>query len=275
MSVFAGSRIRDNNVFGTTTNNPLTNVGTTLNSAGLANLSAVSSNHAVLVLDPLRSAGAPEIVIVTAHTGAATSATITRGAYGTAARQHASGTLWVLAPTADDLIRICTSGTRPSDQYEGQVVYETDTDSLKVHNGTAWEQGLTVGAWTTYTPTLVQSGAVTKTVTYGAYTKVGRTVTFQVTLTCTGAGSAANPVTIGLPVTAAKSTLVVIGSGWIFDASAVLMYRAVTEIVTATTVSLRSTVGTTATAFLGADQFTAALASGDILTCTGTYESAA
>ncbi|HKZ19275.1 MAG TPA: hypothetical protein VJQ57_04125, partial [Acidimicrobiia bacterium] len=91
----SGPRIRTDNVFGTTTDNPLTAGATTMNSAGLANLAAVSSAHAIIVLDPLRADGAPEIVVVTAHTGSATSATITRGAYGTSAREHASGTLWV------------------------------------------------------------------------------------------------------------------------------------------------------------------------------------
>lgn len=122
-----GSRIRTDNVFGTLTDNPLTNGATTMNSAGLANLAAVSGNHAVIVLDPLRSAGAPEIVIVTAHTGSATSATITRGAYGTSSRQHAQGTLWVHAPTREDFIQILTSSTRPSDPHRGQVIFETDT----------------------------------------------------------------------------------------------------------------------------------------------------
>lgn len=95
------ARIRSNNVFGTTTDNPLTAGATTMNSAGLANLAAVTgSNTAIITLDPGRVAGAPEIVIVTAHTGSATSATITRGAFGTTARQHASGTAWEHAPIA-------------------------------------------------------------------------------------------------------------------------------------------------------------------------------
>lgn len=138
MAVFAGNRQRDNNVQGTVTDNPLTAGATTLNSAGLANLSAVASNHAVLILDPLRTAGAPEIVIVTAHTGGATSATITRGAYGTTARSHNSGVLWVHAPTIDDTIRIVTSGARPTDVYAGQHIYENDTKKAYVHNGTDW-----------------------------------------------------------------------------------------------------------------------------------------
>lgn len=134
----SGPRIRTDNVFGTVTDNPLTNSATTLNSAGLANLAAVSSAHAIIVLDPLRAAGAPEAVIVTAHTGSATSATITRGAYGTSARQHAQGTLWVHASTIEDFIRIVTSSTRPSDPYEGQLAYETDTNRWIGYDGSLW-----------------------------------------------------------------------------------------------------------------------------------------
>jgi len=33
---------------------------------------------------------------------------------------------------------VCTSTTRPSGPYEGQMIYETDTDMIAVWNGTAW-----------------------------------------------------------------------------------------------------------------------------------------
>ena len=33
---------------------------------------------------------------------------------------------------------VCTSSTRPASPYEGQVIYETDTDRTLVWNGTAW-----------------------------------------------------------------------------------------------------------------------------------------
>jgi hypothetical protein len=33
---------------------------------------------------------------------------------------------------------VCTSITRPASPYEGQVVYETDTDKVLVWNGAAW-----------------------------------------------------------------------------------------------------------------------------------------
>ena len=33
---------------------------------------------------------------------------------------------------------VCTSTTRPTAPYEGQMIYETDTDLAKIWNGTAW-----------------------------------------------------------------------------------------------------------------------------------------
>jgi hypothetical protein len=34
---------------------------------------------------------------------------------------------------------VCTSSTRPASPFEGQMVYETDTDLLSVWNGSAWK----------------------------------------------------------------------------------------------------------------------------------------
>lgn len=185
----SGPRILANNVQGTTTDNPLLVGATTINSAGLANLPVVSSAHAVLVLDPLRVNGAPEIVVVTAHTASATSATITRGAYGTTARQHASGTVWVHAPTIDDVVRILTSATRPSDPYRGQLIFETDTNSFVARDTSdAWQTAVALGAWVSWTPTLTSLTLGSGTMV-AKYVRTGRTIDFRFVFRY-GAGSA-------------------------------------------------------------------------------------
>ena len=98
------NRISTPFVSGTITNNPLASGGTSLSSAALASLAAVASpDVAVIILDPAGSAGAPEVVHVTAHTGAATTATIARAKEGTSSREHAAGTPWVHGPTTYDL----------------------------------------------------------------------------------------------------------------------------------------------------------------------------
>lgn len=275
MAVMTGARVRGNNAQGTTTDNPLTNVATTMNSAGLANLPAVSSAHAVIILDPLRVAGAPEIVVVTAHTASATSATITRGAYGTSARQHVSGTTWVHAATIDDVIRICTSSTRPSDIYEGQLIYETDTDAFKAHNGSAWEQVLTLGAWTSWTPTITQSAAVTITINRARYTKIGRTVHLQAKITMASTGTASNAIAIGgIPIAPAASAAdqLMSGMGYLYDTSATASFSGPIYMGAAATFNVVDEDATTANNLLGVSGFTAALASGDLLWIDCTYE---
>lgn len=267
------SRVRGNNAQGTVSDNPLASGALTLNSAGLANLPAVgATEHAILVLDPLRVAGAPEIVLVTAHTGAATSATVTRGYYGTAARSHVSGTLWVHAATIDDLIRIVTSATRPSTPYRGQLIFETDTNSFVARDTSdAWQTVVQMGAWTSYTPTLTQSATVTKTVTYAKWTRFGRTIVAAVSLSVTGAGTAANNILIGLPVTAAVASGPC-GSGYVNDSSAVTNYSGTVLLASTTTVGIVAHLGS---GFVGGSgAMTAALATADTVTVFATYEAA-
>ena len=49
---------------------------------------------------------------------------------------------------------VCTSSTRPATPYEGQMIYETDTDKVLVWNGSAWKQ----------VPTAATAGAVLQVV---------------------------------------------------------------------------------------------------------------
>jgi hypothetical protein len=245
------TRVRTDNVFGTTTDNPLTAGATTMNSAGLANLAVVSSAEAIIILDPNRINGAPEHVVVTAHTGSATSATIVRGQFGTTARSHPQGTEWVHGPIASNA---STDLTAADDQ--GDFV--------------------PMNAWTTFTPTLVQSGAVTKTVTYGRFKRLGRTIHVVVDLAVTGTGTAANIVFVGLPVAAASGLFgATVGAGLLFDSSSGGTYRAIAEIDSSLDrVLLRATHVTALDALGNGGGFTAALASGDIVRYCATYEAA-
>lgn len=70
------------------------------------------------------------------------------------------------------------------------------------------------GAWSTYTPTLVQSGTVTKTVTYASYVQIGKTVIGNVRLGVTGSGTSSNEIRIGLPVSAASASSQGCGAGY-------------------------------------------------------------
>jgi hypothetical protein len=61
---------------------------------------------------------------------------------------------------------VCTSSTRPSVPYEGQLIYETDTDLVKSYSGSAWATvgpstgGMTLISTTTLTGASVSLSAI-------------------------------------------------------------------------------------------------------------------
>jgi hypothetical protein len=67
---------------------------------------------------------------------------------------------------ASSLIKpgVCTSSTRPVSPYEGQAIYETDTDKVLVWNGTAWypNWNLPWGYIANQTVTSAQTGITTE-----------------------------------------------------------------------------------------------------------------
>lgn len=129
-------RKRQVGIGGFVENNPLTDSGTTLDSAALAAITGgvASTEHMALVIDPDGDGGAPEIVHITALTDTDDSATIVREREGTTKRQHEQGTPWVHAPTpADAPVTIDTlwGGDLGSD-------YEFDANSSSLPSGWSW-----------------------------------------------------------------------------------------------------------------------------------------
>lgn len=98
-------RVRSNFLGGLVEDNPLTSAATTLTSAALAAMGTIdTTNHAAIILDPDGINGAPEIAYVTAHTAAATTATVSRGQESTTARQHDRDVPWIHGPTSMDTV---------------------------------------------------------------------------------------------------------------------------------------------------------------------------
>ena len=116
---------------------------------------------------------------------------------------------------------VATSSSRPTVPFDGQVISETDTDSLSVYNGTAW-LGAQLGAWTSYTP-VIKGGATTvsATIQYAKYVQIGKTVNVRVEATITSAGAANARITVTLPVqpTGTLSTASVFGTFFILKSS--------------------------------------------------------
>lgn len=74
--------------------------------------------------------------------------------------------------------------------------------------------GLAPSAWSTWTPTITQGVAVTKTVTYGKYIQIGKLVVAICNLAITSNGSVGSAILLSYPVTpAVTGNMFVPGSG--------------------------------------------------------------
>ena len=75
---------------------------------------------------------------------------------------------------------VCTSTTRPTAPYEGQTIYETDTDMVAIWNGTAWRY---ISATTPTSGTVLQTAyAQTSTaVTYTSTTYIASGLSVLIT----------------------------------------------------------------------------------------------
>ena len=133
---------------------------------------------------------------------------------------------------------------------------------------TAGELG---GAWTTWTPVVTQSNAVTVTVTSATYARFGRLIIARAKLVATAAGTAANHITISVPVTAAVGSFTACGIFWWYDASTSTHYTGSAHL-DGTTYILGIASG--ATGGMGFNTPNLALANNDELSFTIVYEAA-
>lgn len=134
--------------------------------------------------------------------------------------------------------------------------------------------GLTASS--TYTPTWTQSATISKTVNAGLYCRRGPWVDWAVALAATSAGTAANKISVSLPV-ATYNTQLMIGEFFFFDQSTGKFYSGVVSNDTTTTA--RFIVGKSdavVSDYLGTTNggFALAIASGDLLFATGSYPAA-
>ena len=172
----------------------------------------------------------------------------------------------------------CTSATRPTG-VEGMTIYETDTDKLLTYTGATWSSiGPVSGALTTWTQTCTQSATPTFTITAATYTRTGRWVQGYAKLTFTATpGTANNAIIVSIPVAAALSSDMVIGTGYWKDSSAASFAQFHLGLATTTTCGLYDASTVTTAPLLGATASgnTSAVATGDVITYTFAYEAAA
>ena len=170
--------------------------------------------------------------------------------------------------TKGDLYGFSTLDARVPIGTNNQVLTADSAEAL----GLKWATptGFT-GVYTSYTPVITQSGTVTKTVTFAEYIQVGVFVHAMFRVGITGSGTAANQITVTLPF-APASSYGTLGVGYVYDASANLVYSGQVVPNTGTAVSFQSATNA-GLAYLGASVFTAALASSDEIVIDVVYRS--
>ena len=97
---------------------------------------------------------------------------------------------------------VATSSSRPTVPFDGQVISETDTDSLVVYNGTSW---IGAGAsWSAWTPTWANLTVGNATQT-ARYSQSGKTVFFLLKLVFGSTTSMGTQPNFTWPVTPAST----------------------------------------------------------------------
>jgi len=149
---------------------------------------------------------------------------------------------------------VCTSTTRPTNPYTGQIIFETDTGYLRVWDGSAWDyfspkQDTVPGLYSSWTPswTGTTNPAIGNGTVTGIYTQVNKLVVAQVSYYF-GSTTTYGTGTYGFsaPVTAAShSAWANIGFGRAYDASTSTTYFVVAfwDAFSTSTIRLQSTTG--------------------------------
>lgn len=150
----------------------------------------------------------------------------------------------------------------------------TATDDLLLNYNNLFFNGLEVGAWSTYAPTIDQGATsnIAHTVTWAEWMRIGTTVFFQFNLVVTGTGTAGSPIFVDLPVTASVGTTRHVGHGFIFDGSggAATSYHGTWQMASTTQIGMITHASNN---YVGAGP-SFALANNDQLTCSGFYRAA-
>lgn len=130
----------------------------------------------------------------------------------------------------------------------------------------------TLQDWTNYTPTLTQSGTVSKTITRARYRRMDDICFVEIDLAVTGSGTAGVAVEIGLPFSTGMATgSYLAGTGVITNASASSeKYVGAPRVSGSSTFTLQGAAQSVANP-LGVDTFTEALASSDAVRASFWY----
>lgn len=225
--------------------------GATLTSAELASMATFGTPDFMWVtLDPAGVNGAPEIVKITTHTAAATTAAMTRGQQGTTARAHPVGTAWRQTWTRDDgLLSKNFSGleiARPtaSAALDGYTYYATDTDRVSFCDGTGWV--IMSEPSQSFTPTWVSGLTTTSGTNVGAYKRGDGWIDVQAQFTFGASSAVTGNLVFQYPIAAFSGSVTPQFQVAFYDSSAATTYDGMAATPNTTQVALCA-IGTAAT----------------------------
>ena len=173
-------------------------------------------------------------------------------------------------PGAGQVVQ-CTSATNPSTATLGLQLVESDTGLRKMGSGSAWITIGGISAEPSWTPTITQGVAVTKTVGLAKYNVDGKRVQGECYFTCTSSGTASNAITVSIPVTAAAAITHGVGSGYF--GSGGVFYPVIAYLASTTTIGFLPANVTGGTTVFGVSGLTQ-LVNTSIGTFTFSYEAA-
>ena len=125
---------------------------------------------------------------------------------------------------------VCTSTTRPTAPFEGQLIYETDTNRVLVWNGSAWlytmePQVSDPGVYTDISSTQVFYNFTKGNATVvSRYTEINDYVHFWGSVVLGSTSSMAGPLDVQLPKTAAGGVLTNNSACSFYDAGPNVLY---------------------------------------------------
>ena len=143
---------------------------------------------------------------------------------------------------------VCTSTSRPASPFEGQTIYETDTDVMLVSNGSAWRAFADVGS--SVNGNIIQVVSTTKTDTFSASLAAGANSNI------TGLNASITPTSSTNKILIIAQTNGAIDTNFVFNGFRLV--RGTTEIALGDTASNRTrvTAGGVSNANHGADMMT-------------------
>jgi hypothetical protein len=177
-------------------------------------------------------------------------------------------------PSGGTSIVVCTSGTRPAggSLFAGLMIYETDTKTILMYDGSAWVETNSLGAWNSYAVSF-KGGASVVTVGNGTrisrWKRQGRLIhfSFEFIFGTTSVVPAGN-LSVSLPVPA-RATQLPMPSAWLWDNSAGANFPRFCRMSDASTIIFMNEAGT-----LVSNTVPFTWATADFLNVSGSYESA-